>query len=71
MPVSNSVGHRCSLDLAWLWRRLAAAAPIPLLARELPYVADVAIKSKDKTKKIAMDKYSSLYVLVRSTDNKE
>ena len=30
----------------WLWRRPAAAAPIQLLAWELPYAAHVALKRK-------------------------
>ena len=30
--------------LLWLWCRLAATAPIPPLAWELPYAAPVAIK---------------------------
>ena len=37
------------LALLWLWRRLAATAPIRPLAWELPYATGVAIKSK-KTK---------------------
>ena len=32
--------------MARLWRRLAAAAPIPPLAWELPYAAGAALKSK-------------------------
>ena len=32
--------------IAWLWHRLAAAAPIHLLAWELPYAAGTAIKRK-------------------------
>ena len=32
--------------LLWLWHRLAAAAPIPPLAWELPYAAGVALKGK-------------------------
>ena len=46
--MSCGVGHRCGSDLAllWLWCRLAATAPIRLLAWELPYAAGVAIKKK-------------------------
>ena len=33
-------------DLAWLWRRLAAAAPIQSLGWELPHAACAALKSK-------------------------
>ena len=37
--------------LLWLWPRPAAAAPIQLLAQELPYAAGAAIKKKKKRKK--------------------
>ena len=49
--MSCGVGHTCGSDLAllWLWRRLAAAAPIQPLAWDLPYATGVALKSK-KTK---------------------
>ena len=36
--------------LLWLWRRLAATAPIQSLAWELPYVAGAALKRKKKLK---------------------
>ena len=36
--------------MLWLWRRLAATAPIEPLARELLYAAGVALKSKKKKK---------------------
>ena len=41
-------GHRPSSDLAllWLWRRPAAATPIPPLPGEPPYAAGVVLKSK-------------------------
>ena len=40
------------LALLWLWRRLAATAPIRLLTWELPYAAGVALKrQKTKTQK--------------------
>ena len=42
--MSCSVGHRHSLDLAWLWCRLATAVPIQPLAWELPYTTGVALK---------------------------
>ena len=47
------VGHRYSLDptLRWLWRRPAAVALIQPLARELPYVAGTAVKSKKRKKR--------------------
>jgi len=45
LPVSCGVGHRCGSDLAllWLWRRLAATAPIRLLAWEAPYAVGVVL----------------------------
>ena len=36
--------------LLWLWFKPAPAAPIPPLAWELPYVADAAVKRKEKKK---------------------
>ena len=48
--MSCGVGHRIGLDAAslWLWRRLAAAALIWLLAWDLPYATGAALKSKNK-----------------------
>ena len=49
--MSCGVGHRCGLDsalLLWLWHRQVAAAPIQLLAWELPYAAGAALKSKKR-----------------------
>ena len=48
-----SEGHRHGLDptLLWLWRRLAAIAPIRPLAWEFPYAAGVALKDKKQKKK--------------------
>ena len=50
VTVSCGVGHRHDLDpmLLCLWCRLAAAAPIRLLARELPYAAGEALKKNKK-----------------------
>ena len=42
------VAGMVSLDLASLWCRLAAAAPIRPLAWEFPYAAGVALKRKKK-----------------------
>ena len=39
------------LALLWLWHRLAAVAPIPPLAWELPYAVGAALKKKKKEKK--------------------
>jgi len=46
--MSCDIGHRHGLDpaLLWLWCRLAAAALIQPLARELPYATSGALKSK-------------------------
>ena len=51
--MSYGVGRRHGLDLAllWLWRRLAATAPIRPLAWEPPYATGVALKRTKKTKK--------------------
>ena len=53
--MSCGVGHRCGLDLAWLWlwRRPAATAPIRPIAWESPYAAGMALKDQKKKKKIA------------------
>ena len=37
--------------LLWLWCRLAATAPIPPLAWELPYALGVVLKDKKRKKK--------------------
>ena len=44
--MSCGIGCRHGSDpgLLWLWRRLAAAAPIGHLAWVLPYAASVALK---------------------------
>jgi len=52
--MSCGVGRRGGSDLAllWLWRRLAAVAPIRPLPWEILYAAGAAIKrQKDKKKK--------------------
>ena len=48
-----AVGHRLSLDLAWLWLWLwlAATAPIRPLAWEPPYAKGAALKQTEKKKK--------------------
>ena len=48
--MSCAVGHRCSLDLALLWHRLAATALTGLLAWEPPYAVGVAMKRPKKKK---------------------
>ena len=49
--MSCGVGQRGGSDLAllWLWHRQAAAALIPPLAWEIPYVAGVALKKPTRT----------------------
>ena len=66
VATSFSVGHRCSSHLAllWLWYRPAAAAPIPPLAREPPYATGVALKRKEKKKKLESAKRRRNYVTV-------
>ena len=51
--MSCGVGHREGWDpeLLWLWCRLAAAAPIQLVAWELPYASGAALKSKKEGRK--------------------
>ena len=53
VAMSCGVGRRRGPDLAllWLWRRLAATAPIGPLARKPPYAAGAALK-RQKDKKI-------------------
>ena len=50
--MSCGVGCRrgSDLELLWLWRRLAAAAPIQPLAWKLPYAAGAALKRKKNMK---------------------
>ena len=49
--MSFGVGHRHSSDLAWLWLRLGAIAPIGPLAWEPPYAVGEALKRQKKKKK--------------------
>ena len=48
--MSWGVGHRSGSDVAWLWCRLAAVAPIRPLAWGPPYAEGVALKTKKNTK---------------------
>ena len=43
--------HSSDLVLLWLWRRLAAVAPVRPLAGEPPYAAGAALKREKKGKK--------------------
>ena len=51
--MSYDVGCRYGLDLAllWLWRRVAAVAPIRPLSREPPYAIGSALKRQKKKRK--------------------
>ena len=53
VAVSCVAGHRLRSDLMLLrlWRRLAAVAPIQLLAWELLYATGMALKGKGEKKK--------------------
>ena len=46
VAMSCSIGCMCGLDLVWLWRRLAAAAPVQPLAWEPPYATGMALKKE-------------------------
>ena len=48
--MSCGVGSRCGSDLALLWCRLAATAPIQSLAWELSYASSAVLKRKKKKK---------------------
>ena len=52
IAVSCGVGHGCGSDLALLWYRLAAPAPVGPLAWELPYAMGAALKKAKKKKKL-------------------
>ena len=47
-------GHGSDPSLLWLWCRAAVAAPILLLAWELPYATGAALKKKKKRGKRAI-----------------
>ena len=53
VAVSCGVDHRCGSDLTWLWlwRRLAAVAPIQSPAWEFPQATGVALKTNKQTNK--------------------
>ena len=59
------VGHRLGSDpaLLWLWRRLAATAPIRPLAWELPCATGVALKRQktEKKKKVVLQSGSATF----------
>ena len=49
--MSCGVGGRCGSDLALLWCRLAAVAPIGPLAWEPPYAVGAALKRQKRKRK--------------------
>ena len=48
--MSCGIGRGADLALLWLWRRLAAVAPIRTLAWEPPHALGVALKNKKNKK---------------------
>ena len=52
VTMNCSVGCRRGSDLAWLWCKPAAAAPIQPLAQEFPYAASAALKKKKHQPKV-------------------
>ena len=63
--MSCGIGGRRGLDpvLLWLWRRLAAVAPIRPLTWEPPYATGAALeKAKRPKKKKVNDRTSSKYL---------
>ena len=59
--MSCGVGRRLGSDLALLWRRPAATAPIRPLAWKPPYAAGVALKrQKTKRKGKGEDRYEEV-----------
>ena len=61
--VSYGVGCRQGLDsaLLWLWRRLAATAPIRPLAWEPPYATGAALEKAKRPKKSHLKDLFYLY----------
>ena len=62
-----SVGHRRGLDLARLWYRPAAVAPVRPLAWKLPYAVGTALKrqkiNKNKNEACMLFVYNSLVLI--------
>ena len=71
MAVSYGVGHRRSSDppLLWLWRRLAATAPIRPLAWEPPYAAGVALENMQKDRKKRKEKNPGVPIVAQWLTN--
>ena len=63
--MSCGVGHRHGLDsvLLWLWRRLAATAPIRPLAWESPYAAGAAQEMANRQKQQQQQQQNSFLYL--------
>ena len=58
--MSCGVVHRGGSDLAWLWYRPAALAPIRPPAWELPYAAGTALKRPPPKKKAYLKGLASI-----------
>ena len=71
--MSCDVGCRRGSDptLLWLWHRPAAAAPIRLLAWELPYASGAALKKKKKKKSRVWGEFWILPLLLFSISQQE
>ena len=65
--MNSDVGHRHSSDLAWLWQRPVATAPIGPLAWEPPYAVG-AVLIREKEKEMARSKRTFLQ---RQTDGQK
>ena len=48
LALLSGLRNKLQTWLRWLWRRLAAAAPVRLLAQELPYATGKDVKRKKK-----------------------
>ena len=66
IAMNCGVGCTCGSDLVllWLWRRLAAVAPIWPLAWETLYAADVALKRQKKNEALndTLDQLDLIYI---------
>ena len=60
--MSCGIGRRRGSDLALLWQRLVATAPIGPLAWEPPYAMDAALKKKKKKLLLILNVLFIIYV---------
>ena len=69
MSCGVAVVYGSDPTLLWLWHRLAATAPNGLLAWELPYALDSALKRQKDHKKISLKSFSQyLYPIFLSSE---